>query len=83
MRLDESNTPLPDTFLRAKVDLLAFEVINEDHVFPYRYSNPAYSYSVELKRPAVVMIIRLEYPRTYPVLGPIVWEIKGSSELVF
>ncbi|MGN7384522.1 hypothetical protein ACTHRH_21705 [Paenibacillus sp. SAFN-117] len=83
LRLDSANRPLPGTFLRQPVELLAFEVINEDKTFPYLYSNPLYDYSVLFHRPGVVMIIRLEFPRTFQVLGPITWEIKSSSELTF
>lgn len=83
MRLDERNEPLPDSFFRSRIEVLVFEVINEDRSFPFVYANPAYDYEVTLERPGVVMIVKVEFPRTYNVLGPITWEIKGSSELVY
>ncbi|GIP35441.1 hypothetical protein [Paenibacillus sp. J2TS4] len=83
LRLDSANIPLPGTFLRSPVNVLVFDVINEDKTFPYVYSNPTYDYSVRFDRPGVVMIIQLEFPRSFQVLGPVTWQIKSSSELVF
>jgi hypothetical protein len=83
MRLDENNDPLPDSFFRSRVNIAVFEVINENHAFPYTYENSAYDYRVTLQRPGVVLIIEVEFPRTYRVLGPITWRIKGCSELVY
>lgn len=82
LNLDINNLPLPNSFLRSKVDVLVFKVINEEQTFPYTYMNTNYNYSVTVQKPCVIMIIRVEYPRTYPILGPIIWEIKGVSELV-
>jgi hypothetical protein len=83
LHLNGSNDPLPDTFLRSHVNVLVFQVINEQESFPFTYTNPLYGYSVTLKRPGVVMFIRLEYPRTYSVLQPIAWTIKASAEMVY
>lgn len=83
LRLDAANEPLPGTFWRSRAEVLVFEIINEDRTFPYTYSNSAYDYSVTLQKPGVVMVVRLEYPRTYTVLGPITWEIKGAAELIY
>src|SRR5690554_3407968 len=82
LNLDVSNMPLPNSFLRAKVEIPIFEVINEQHNFPYVYNNSHYDYSVTLHKPGVIMIIRVVYPRTYTILGPITWEVKGVSEVV-
>jgi hypothetical protein len=82
LNLDASNMPLPHTFLQSKVDILVFEVINENQQFPYKYMNSDYDYHVELEKPGVIMIIRVVYPRTYNILGPITWEIKGAAETV-
>lgn len=82
LNLDTSNAPLPNTFLRSKVDVLVFEVINENEQFPYTYTNVDYDYQVVLQKPGVIIIIRVIYPRTYNILGPIAWEIKGVSEVV-
>ncbi|TMV49330.1 hypothetical protein FE783_12495 [Paenibacillus mesophilus] len=83
LRLDAANEPLPGTFWRTRAEVLELEVINEDRTFPYTYLNSDYQYSVTLHKPGVVMIVRLVYPRTYTVLGPITWEIKGTAELVY
>lgn len=82
LNLDTSNAPLPNTFLRSKVDVLVFEVINENEQFPFTYTNVDYDYQVVLQKPGVIIIIRVIYPRTYNILGPITWEIKGVSEVV-
>ena len=83
LRLDSSNSPLPGSFLKSKVEILEFAVINHSQPFPYTYYHPVYDYAVTLEHPGVIMIIRLHYPRTYSVLGPISWEIKGAGELVW
>ena len=83
LRLDAGFNPLPGTFLRARVQVKLFQVINETYTFPYTYSNPLYGYSVTLERPGVIMCIQLEYPRTYSMLQPIIWTIKGAAEMVY
>jgi len=82
LQLDENNMPKPGSFLKNKVDLLEFVVINEDHVFPYNYQNSEYDYSVILHKPSVIMIIRVVYPAIFQSVGPIAWEVKGAAELV-
>ncbi|MBD0383715.1 hypothetical protein [Paenibacillus sedimenti] len=83
LRLNSSNDPLPDTFLRSRVVVELFKVVNDKEVFPYTYTNAGYGYSVTLHRPGVIMFIRLEYPRTYSVLQPITWTVKSSAEMVY
>lgn len=83
LALDAFNVPLAGSFLRSKVEVLLFEVINEEQFFPFIYTNPTYNYTVTLQRPGVIMIIQVVYPRIYNVVGPITWEIKGTSELVY
>lgn len=81
LQLDEANMPEPGSFLRSKVEVLAFDVVNEKASYPYQYVNEDYEFQVEVHRPSVVMIIKVSYPRTYNMLGPITWEIKGTAEL--
>ncbi len=81
LQLDLNNIPLDDSFLESPVEVVVFEVINENRVFPYEYVNGDYDYRVTLQRPGVVMIIRVEYPRMYQMIGPITWFIKGTAEL--
>ncbi|WP_244163171.1 hypothetical protein [Paenibacillus pectinilyticus] len=83
LRLNEDNEPLPDTFLKSRVVVELFKVVNEDTVFPYMYQDDRLDYSVTLERPGVIMFIRLEFPRTYAVLQPITWVIKSSAEMVY
>jgi len=82
LRLDADNVPLPDTFLRSRIVVKVFEVINENNVFPYTYRNDDYDYSVTLLRPGVIMFIELDYPRIYSVVSPITWTIKSAAEMV-
>lgn len=81
--LDADNVPLPGTFWQTRVEVPVLEVINEDRSFPYIYHNAAYDYTVTLNKPGVIMIIRLEYPRTFQAIGPITWMVKGAAELVY
>jgi hypothetical protein len=82
LRLDRDLLPLPHSPLRHPPAVLVFDVINEDHEFPYTYYNPEYDYRVVLERPGVVMVVRAEYPRLFAVLEPVVWYVKGAAELV-
>jgi hypothetical protein len=83
LRLDANYVPLPDTFLRTRVDVKLFMIINENNVFPYTYRNDEYGYSVTLDRPGVIMFIELRYPRIYSVISPIIWTIKSAAEMVY
>ncbi|NEW09160.1 hypothetical protein GK047_24605 [Paenibacillus sp. SYP-B3998] len=83
LRLNSNNDPLPETFLRTRVVVELFKIINDREVFPYTYTNITNGYSVTLNKPGVVMFIRLEFPRTYSVLQPISWTIKSSAEMVY
>ncbi|GLX66393.1 hypothetical protein [Paenibacillus glycanilyticus] len=81
LQLDADGNPLPNSPVRERVTVLAFEVINNDRSFPYTYRNPQYEYEATLERPGVVLIIHVVYPRAFTLLGPIEWDIKGISEL--
>ncbi|GGE01775.1 hypothetical protein [Paenibacillus nasutitermitis] len=82
LQLNGDGEPLPESMLRDRVEVLVFEVINDDHVFPYTYRNSYYGYTVTLKRPGVVLIVRMIYPRIFNIIEPIEWTIKGTAELV-
>jgi hypothetical protein len=79
----DANDPLPNTFLRSRVVVELFKIINDNEVFPYTYVDAGNAYSVTLDRPGVIMVIRMEFPRTYTILQPITWTIKSSAEMVF
>lgn len=83
LSLNASQQPLPDSFLRDPVEIIAFEIINEDVVYPYTYRNLEYDYEVRLDRPGVVLIAHVKYPRLFGVLAPVEWDLKGAAELVF
>lgn len=81
LQLDLDNLPLQGSYLESPVEVVVLEIINENRIFPYLYVNDDYDYEVTLQRPGVIMIIRVEYPRIYQVIGPITWVIKGAAEL--
>lgn len=83
LSLTSTNDPQPGTFFRTKIKVQVLEVINETQAFPYTYTNATFDYEVTLEKPGVIMIIEVEYPRTYQVMGPITWQIKGAAELVY
>ncbi|MFC0334287.1 hypothetical protein ACFOLF_11680 [Paenibacillus sepulcri] len=82
LQLNANGEPLPESFLRDRVEVLIFEIINDDHTFPYTYRNALYNYEVTLKRPGVVIIAKMVYPRIFNIIEPIEWTIKGTAELV-
>jgi len=82
LRLDPSLSPLPGSMLRDPVEIAVFRIVNADSVFPYTYRNELYDYEVTLKRPGVILIARVRYPRGFNVMGPIEWYVKGAAELV-
>jgi hypothetical protein len=83
LSLDASNDPLQGSFLRSRVEVPVFVVVNEENMFPYHYTNEMFDFDVTLNRPGVIMVIRVDYPRTYNIIGPITWHIKGAAELVY
>ncbi|TVX95464.1 hypothetical protein [Cohnella terricola] len=83
LSLDTQLAPLPGSFLRDQVEVKAFAIINEDESFPYTYRNPLYDYEVTLRRPGVVLIAHVKYPRLFGVIAPVEWDLKGSAELVY
>lgn len=83
LSLDAELQPLPDSFLREAVEVKAFEIVNEDKIFPFTYRNSLYDYEVTLDRPGVVLIVHVKYPRLFGVLQPVEWDLKGSAELVY
>ncbi|MFK7694422.1 hypothetical protein [Paenibacillus sp. HJGM_3] len=83
LKLDAAGEPLADSYWRAGMDVVVFDIVNETATFPYTYTNAAYGYSVTLNRPAVVLMIRLRYPRLFRVVSPIEWTVKGVAELVY
>jgi len=82
LRLDGDLSPLGDSFLQSRVEVLAWEVIQGTESFPYTYRNEPLGFAVTLRRPGVIMAIRVEYPRLFRLLGPIRWDLKGAAELV-
>lgn len=82
LALDESGEPLPGSLLRAEPDVVAFDIIDGDQSFPYRYRSEVHQFEVTLQGPGVVIIAIFRYPRAFTVLEPIEWKIKGVAELL-
>ncbi|WP_123039340.1 hypothetical protein [Cohnella candidum] len=83
LRLDEGLAPLPGSFLKEPVRVLQFAVIGPEVSFPYTYRNDTLGYEVTLRRPGVVLIVHLAFPRMFGVISPIEWDLKGSAEMVY
>ena len=83
LQLDPELNPLPGSPLREPVVVEQIAVIGEEAEFPFTYRNAAFDYEVTLKRPGVVLIARLSFPRLFGVLNPISWQLKGSAETVY
>jgi len=81
--LDEAGVPLPGSKLRDPVDVLELGIVNSEASFPYVYRSDAYEYEVTLERPGVVLIAGIRYPRTFSLLEPIEWQVKGAAETVY
>jgi hypothetical protein len=82
LRLDSSLSPLPGSMLRDPVQIEELRVVNGNEVFPYTYRSEIHDYEVTLRRPGVILIVRIRYPRGFNVMDPIEWTVKGSAELV-
>jgi len=71
LRLDSSLAPLPGSMLRDPVKIAELRVVNGNEHFPYTYRNEVYDYEVTLRRPGVILIVRVRYPRGFSVMDPI------------
>lgn len=80
--LDFHGNPLENSFLREPVEVLVFDIINGDETFPFYYRNDEHHFEAVLRRPGVVLIVKVVYPRAFRVLEPIEWEVRGAAELV-
>ena len=76
-------TPLPGSKLRDPVDVLELAVVNSEASFPYVYRSNIYDYEVTLERPGVVLVVGIRYPRSFTMLEPIEWKVKGAAETVY
>lgn len=83
LRLDSLLRPTGESWLRSPAVIVRQEILPEWTVFPYTYVDPEYNYEVTLSRPGVILLVRIEYPRVYPVIGPIVWTVAAAHELTY
>ncbi|MUT68632.1 hypothetical protein [Paenibacillus sp. NEAU-GSW1] len=82
LRLDANGRPLEASPLREPVEVLIFEIINDDHSFPYVYRSDEYNYEATLRSPGVILIVRMEHPGLSSNAESIGWNIKGVAEHV-
>ncbi|RUS42087.1 hypothetical protein [Cohnella sp. AR92] len=83
LRLEPDFAPRADGYLRERVEVQALEIVDETASFPYVYRNEEYDYETIFRRPGVVLIVKIVYPRIFAAIPPIEWELKGSAELVY
>jgi hypothetical protein len=83
LALDAGLKPISGSFLTDPVQVLVFQILNEDLEYPYTYRNSQYQYEITLDRPGVVLMVHIEYPRLFGVLAPVKWNLIGSAELVY
>lgn len=83
LRLDQNGNPTSRSYLRERVEILHFEVLDASLTYPFEYSLSEYGYSTTFDRPAVVIVIRMKYPRIFSSNNPVEWNIIGNSQLVF
>jgi hypothetical protein len=83
LRLEPDLTPRADGYLRDAVEVRVLDIVDETMPFPYVYRNEEYDYEVTFRRPGVVLIVNIVYPRVFAALPPIEWELKGAAELVY
>ncbi|THF72988.1 hypothetical protein [Cohnella fermenti] len=83
LRLEADLSPSEDGYLREPVEVKVLDIVDETQAFPYRYRNDEYDYEVTFRRPGVVLIAHIVYPRVFAALPPIEWELKGAAELVY
>lgn len=81
LMLDQQLLPYEGSFLQEKVEVLVFDVVHATE-YPASFVYDDFDYEVTVDAPAIIMIIRVVYPSTFSVLGPITWEIKGVAEVV-
>lgn len=80
--VDDEGVPLANSFLREPIEVLVFDIVNGDETsFPYVYRNDEHDFEAVLRKPGVVLIVKVVYPRAFRVLEPIEWEIRGAAEL--
>jgi hypothetical protein len=80
--VDGEGVPLNTSILREPIEVLVFDIVNGDQTFPYVYRNDEHQFEAVLRKPGVVLIVKVVYPRAFRVLEPIEWEIRGAAELV-
>jgi len=79
---DANGQPTAQSFIQSPIRILLFEVVNADQTFPYQYENPQYGIRLSLHKPAVVLVVALDYSGIFLRNDPVKWNIVGSSQLI-
>lgn len=82
LSLDESGNPTANSFIRTPVHIVYFEVLDASLSYPYHYRLDSYNFQTTFYRPAVVIVMKLSYPRIFSSNNPVEWNIVGSAQLV-
>ncbi len=81
LELDQSFKSLSPSSLLKQIKITVFSVINEVKGLPYTYKNEQYAYEVMVKKPAVIMIIEVDYNKAFQLFKEVKWNIKGTAEI--
>lgn len=81
LKLDTDNRALPDGYFKGQLHILDMQIIGEEAQFPYVYGSDEWDYEVTLRRPGVILIVELAYPRMFALMQPLTWQVKGAAEL--
>lgn len=82
LALDETGSPTANSFIRAPVDIVHFEVLDASLTYPLHYKLDRYGFQTTFYRPAVIIVMKLSYPRIFSINNPVEWNIIGSAQLV-
>jgi len=82
LSLDETGKPTSQSFIRTPVQIVHFEVLDASLSYPFHYELDSYDFQTTFYRPAVVIVMKLTYPRIFSINNPVEWNIIGSAQLV-
>lgn len=80
--LDEAGNPTAQSFIRKPVQIVHFDVLDASLSYPYHYKLDSYDFQTTFERPAVIVVIKISYPRIFSINNPVEWNIIGSAQLV-
>jgi len=82
LNLDQSGNPTEASFVNERVEIVHFEVLDAELIYPYHYELEQYSFSTVFHSPAVIIVLNISYPGIFSNGNPVEWNIVGSAQLV-